>query len=177
MAEPFIGEIKMVAFQFAPKDWANCEGQQIPISQNPTLYSLLADAFGGNNTTYFNVPDYRGRTPISTGATIFNSTYVRGQVGGTERVTLAAAELPGHQHQLNATTAEGTTLNPTNGGNNNALLSTPDWGELYAAPTNLIALSQDTLSLTGGNQAHDKIQPSLGLRFVIALDGVYPPRN
>lgn len=178
MAEPFIGEIKMLAFQYAPRDWADCNGQSMPIAQHQALYSLVGAVFGGNGATEFNLPDYRGRTPIHQGSNgTSGNWYHPGNVGGVERVSLTPATTPAHSHIMRATDSIGTSLNPTNGGQNNALLAVPTSDYLYSGSSNLVALHPETVSSAGGGQSHEKIQPSLGLRFAMALKGTYPSRN
>lgn len=178
MAEPFIGEIRMVGFTFAPRDWANCDGEVMQISQNPSLYSLLGTQFGGNGSSTFALPDMRGRAPVHPG----NDVTVQGSNGGSETVTLDSSTMAAHTHSFNCNTETGDTFLPTDhiyanaawaGSQSQALIyDTP------SAPTNLISLNPNTCSLTGGMaQAHENQQPSQVVRFAIALQGLYPPRT
>ena len=165
MAEPFLGEIRLMSFDFAPKGWAPCNGQFLPINQNQALFSLLGTTFGGNGQTTFALPDLRGRTPIHVGA-----GHTLGQLGGEQAHTLSVAELPTHVHQLQAATANSDsnvpgTRNPGSTAN------------LYGPPTGLTSLTPTTVTSTGGGQAHLNMQPFLTLTFCIALQGIFPSPN
>ncbi|HYC92388.1 MAG TPA: tail fiber protein [Thermoanaerobaculia bacterium] len=166
MAEPFLSEIRIMGFEFAPKGWALCNGQLMPINQNQALFSLLGTTFGGDGRVNFALPDLRGRAPIHVG-----SGHTLGERGGEQAHTLSIAELPTHVHVLNANTSgTGGTANPTNnflGGANNA----------YHAPSNLTAMNPGTILNTGGSQAHLNMQPFLTLNFCIALQGIFPSPN
>jgi microcystin-dependent protein len=178
MSMPYIGEVRMFAIPFAPRHWTDCSGQQVAINQNQALFALLGTVFGGNGTTTFGLPDYRGRTPLGIGTDPGSGlTYNSGQTGGLENVTLLTTQIPQHTHAFNAQNSEGLFNSPnlTTGAN---LCAIPDQGSYYVAPdNNLKALAADTLSQSGGNQAHSNTQPSLVLRFSIALQGVFPSRN
>ncbi|AUD58311.1 hypothetical protein AYJ58_01910 [Shewanella sp. Pdp11] len=172
MSQPYIGEIRMFAITYAPRHWADCAGQVMAINQNQALFALLGTTFGGNGTTTFSLPDYRGRTPIGTG-----NGYVSGQIGGVENVTLLSTQIPAHNHQFNAQNTPGTAFNPSPQGNGN-LCAVPDSGAFYVAPdANLAVLAADAITPNGSNAAHSNLQPSLVLRFAIALQGVFPSRN
>jgi microcystin-dependent protein len=176
MGEPFLGEIRMFGFGFAPTGWAFCNGQSMPTNQNQALYSLLGSQFGGNGTTTFNLPDLRGRVPIHCQA-----GQAPGVQGGAETVPLTQAMLPSHTHQLVATSENGTlggvavpnvffatTVPPTSGGQSQ---------NLYASASNLIALNPNVLTQTGGTTPHDNMQPYQAVNFCIALtNAIYPPR-
>jgi microcystin-dependent protein len=171
MAEPFLSEIRIMSFVFAPKGWALCDGQLLPINQNQALFSLLGTTFGGDGRVNFALPDLRGRTPIHVG-----SGHALGERGGEQAHTLSIAELPTHTH-----TAVGTSVIadlPTPGGN---LLATVDvtalTTALYAGPGNLVAMAPATVGNTGGSQAHPNMQPFLILNFCIALQGIFPSPN
>lgn len=166
MAEPFLSEIRIMSFVFAPKGWALCNGQLLPINQNQALFSLLGTTFGGDGRVNFALPDLRGRTPIHVG-----SGHTLGERGGEQAHTLSIAELPTHVHQFNANQAQGTTENPT------GAFAARTLSNLYGPPTNLIALNPATISNTGGSQAHLNMQPFLTLSFCIALQGIFPSPN
>lgn len=169
MAEPFLSEIRIMSFVFAPKGWALCNGQLLPINQNQALFSLLGTTFGGDGRVNFALPDLRGRTPIHVG-----SGHTLGERGGEQAHTLSIAELPTHTHVLSGTSNQAPTQNgndPT--GNVLAGSSLP----VYADPTSLVALFAGTVTNTGGSQAHLNMQPFLTLSFCIALQGIFPSPN
>lgn len=165
MAEPFLSEIRIMSFAFAPKGWALCNGQLLPINQNQPLFALLGTTFGGDGRVNFALPDFRGRTPIHVG-----SGHTLGERGGEQAHTLSIAELPTHSHVFQANSNAGNTPNPTN----NVLGSA---NNLYTAPANLTTLNPATVSNTGGSQAHLNMQPFLTLNFCIALQGIFPSPN
>lgn len=163
MAEPFLAEIRVMSFVFAPKGWALCNGQLLPINQNQGLFSLLGTTFGGNGQVNFALPDLRGRTPIHVG-----SGHTLGERAGEQAHTLSIAEIPTHVHVLQATTLEGDTPIPPG----NVLADSPS--QLYAAASSLTALGAGTIANSGGSQAHLNMQPFLTLSFCIALQGIFP---
>ena len=170
MSEPFLAEVRIVGFNFAPRGWAFCDGQILPINQNQSLYSLLGTTYGGDGRTSFALPDLRGRTPVHV-----DSTHPQGQKGGVEEVSLTVAEMPNHTHEPRATgqtpavsTQSNNLLAPTASGRG---AITP-----YGPPNNLTPLAPGAISTVGG-QAHTNMQPSLALNFCIALQGLFPPRN
>lgn len=165
MAEPFLGEIRMMSFAFAPGGWAHCNGQQLPVNQNQALFSLLGTRFGGNGTTTFGLPDMRGRVPLH-----FGDAAPVGTAGGSETVTLSVAQLPEHSHVVQATTAAAAAPVP-----NGALLATGP--ELYSGGSGTVQLAGDMLGMTGGGQAHQNMQPYLTINFCIALQGIFPSRT
>ncbi len=165
MAEPFLSEIRIMSFVFAPKGWALCNGQLLPINQNQALFSLLGTTFGGDGRVNFALPDLRGRTPIHVG-----SGHTLGERGGEQAHTLSIAELPTHTHVLNGNSNPADVNNPTG-----AYLSTVNNG--YTAPSNLAALGPTALANIGGSQAHLNMQPFLTLSFCIALQGIFPSPN
>jgi microcystin-dependent protein len=167
MAEPFLSEIRIMSFVFAPKGWALCNGQLLPINQNQALFSLLGTTFGGNGQTNFALPDLRGRTPIHVG-----SGHTLGERGGEQAHTLSIAELPLHTHVMNATNAAATLDSPT--GNLLASLATVS---AYGPPGNLQVMNAGTILNTGGSQAHLNMQPFLVLSFCIALQGIFPSQT
>lgn len=166
MAEPFLSEIRIMSFEFAPKGWALCNGQLLPINQNQALFSLLGTTFGGDGRVNFALPDLRGRTPIHVG-----SGHTLGERGGEQAHTLSVAELPEHAHTVSASSSTtGGTTNPAGnflGGGNN----------VYHSPASLTALQPASVTNAGGSQAHLNMQPFLTLSFCIALQGIFPSPN
>jgi microcystin-dependent protein len=166
MAEPFLSEIRIMSFVFAPKGWALCNGQLLPINQNQGLFSLLGTTFGGDGRVNFALPDLQGRIPIHVG-----SGHTLGERGGEQAHTLSIGELPTHTHVFNATTATATTNTPAN----NLLTGQSTAASLYASGnSNLVAMSPAAISNVGGSQAHLNMQPFLTLSFCIALQGIFP---
>ena len=165
MAEPFLSEIRIFSFNFAPKGWALCNGQLLPINQNQALFSLLGTTFGGDGRVNFALPDLRGRTPIHVG-----SGHTLGERGGEQAHTLSIAELPTHTHVVNASSANAATPIPSG----NVLAAS---NNLYASPTNLMSLNPSGVTNIGGSQAHLNMQPFLTLSFCIALQGIFPSPN
>jgi microcystin-dependent protein len=166
MAEPFLAEIRLMSFEFAPKGWAQCNGQLLPINQNQALFSLLGTTFGGDGRVNFALPDLRGRVPIHVGA-----GHTLGERGGEQAHTLSISELPSHAHLVQATGATGTTPVPTG----NVLADSPS--QLYAPPGATTMLDSSSVTNTGGTQAHLNMQPFLTLNFCIALQGIFPSPN
>lgn len=166
MAEPFLSEIRLMSFVFAPKGWALCNGQLLPINQNQALFSLLGTTYGGDGRVNFALPDLRARTPIHTG-----SGHTLGERAGEAAHTLTIGELPAHTHVLSATNATGDTPLPAG----NLLGNSPS--QLYAAPGALTSLSPTSVTNTGGSQPHENRQPFLTISFCIALQGIFPSPN
>lgn len=167
MADAFIGEVRMFSFNFAPRNWATCDGQLLPINQNQALFSLLGTTYGGNGTTNFALPDLRGRTPLH-----FNNTYPLGQKAGEPAHTLTVQELPTHSHSLQGTTADATANTP--GGN--LLAKTDSANPLYDSAS-LVAMDASSIGAAGGSQPHENMQPYLTINFSIAIFGIFPPRS
>lgn len=165
MAEPFLSEIRIMSFEFAPRGWALCNGQLLPINQNQALFSLLGTTYGGNGQTNFALPDLRARTPIHVG-----SGHTLGERGGEQAHTLSIAELPTHTHVVQAQPNPGNQL-ATAG----ALLA--QTSNVYRAADNLTSLNPATVGNVGGSQTHLNMQPFLTLSFCIALQGIFPSRN
>jgi microcystin-dependent protein len=171
MAEPFLSEIRIMGFNFAPKGWAECNGQFLPINQNQPLFSLLGTTFGGNGQTTFALPDLRARVPIHVGD---GSTL--GEKAGEAAHTLSIAEMPTHVHVLRGSTTPGNSTNPNVAGTGNVLAQDP--GNIYTSSTaSLTALNPGSVSNVGGSQPHQNQQPYLALTFCIALQGLFPTAN
>ena len=170
MSEPFLAEIRIVGFNFAPRGWAFCDGQILPINQNQSLYSLLGTTYGGDGRTTFALPDLRGRAPIHVGSS--NGTnHPLGQNSGEEAHTLSAAEMPQHTHSIACSQMLGTADEP--GGQFPARAA----DSIYGSLANPQAMGSGTITNTGGSQAHENMQPFLTLNFCIALQGLFPSRN
>jgi microcystin-dependent protein len=165
MAEPFLSEIRIMSFGFAPKGWALCNGQLLPINQNQPLFALLGTTYGGDGRVNFALPDLRGRTPISMG-----SGHTLGERGGEQAHTLSIAELPTHTHVLNAS-SENAAVPTASGG----LLATAS--NLYTSASSLTSLDPGSIANVGGSQAHLNMQPFLTLNFSIALQGIFPSQT
>lgn len=168
MSEPFLSEIRIMSFVFAPKGWALCDGQLLPINQNQALFSLLGTTFGGDGRVTFALPDLRSRTPIHVG-----SGHNLGERGGEQAHTLSVAELPAHTHVASASSSPASTNTPTNA----VGLAQSTGSQLYGPAANLAAMAPNSLSNTGGSQAHLNMQPFLTLSFCIALQGIFPSPN
>ena len=174
MAEPFLAEIRIMSFSFAPKGWAMCNGQLMPINQNQALFSLLGTTFGGDGRVNFGLPDQRSRTPIHVG-----SGHVLGERGGEQAHTLTQSEMTQHIPVLNGSTANASAIGP--GGNvlargTTAVGSNPI--NYYTTNvSNLVAMQPGSVGNTGGSQAHPNMQPFLALTFCIALQGIFPSPN
>lgn len=174
MSTPFLGEIKIISFNFPPKGWAFCNGQFMPINQNQALFSLLGTMYGGNGQTTFALPDFRGRMPLHVGL-----GFVQGQMGGEEAHTVTQPEMPQHTHPLNASQAsasfrEGSSVTALPSATTMLARATTD---VYAEPSALTSLTPSTITFAGSSQAHENRQPYLALYFVIALQGIFPSRN
>jgi microcystin-dependent protein len=167
MAEPFLAELRLFSFNFAPKGWALCNGQLLPINQNQALFSLLGTTYGGDGRTSFALPDLRGRVPQH-----FGAGFTLGQKLGEELHTLTTAEMPMHFHFANASTNAGSTNIP--GGN---VLGNSAPNNLYGPVQNLGVMAAGTVTNTGGSQAHENRQPYLVLSYCIALQGIFPSQN
>jgi microcystin-dependent protein len=180
MSSPFVAEITIFAFNFAPKGWALCQGQLLPISQNTALFSLLGTMYGGDGKSTFALPDLRDQTTLSMGQGAGLSQYFQGEQDGAANVTVLTTELPLHNHSFNATIDRGTTAAATNNVLATGAAGPPNQaisGFMYssAAPNN--QLSPLALSFTGSGQPHNNMQPYLALNFCIAMQGVFPPRG
>lgn len=164
MAEPFLGEIRLMSFNFPPKGWAFCNGQLLPISENQALFSLLGTTFGGDGRVNFALPDLRGRVPIHAG-----DVHSLGERGGEEAHTLSISELPTHTHVALAAAEAGDSPVPTA----NLLAASPG-NPRFRPATNLAAMNANSVANIGGSQAHLNMQPFLTISFCIALQGIFP---
>ena len=173
MAEPFIAEIRMVGFNFAPRGWATCDGQLLPISQNTALFSLLGTTYGGNGTSTFGLPDLRGRAPLNVGQGPGLTNRVLGEQSGAATVTLVANQLPAHTHTFQGVAASATSNNPVGNLPASIRTSTP----YAAAGGTTAAMSASAIGGGGSNLPHNNMQPYLSILFIIALQGIFPPRS
>jgi microcystin-dependent protein len=170
VAEPFLSEIRIMSFVFAPRGWALCNGQLLPINQNQALFSLLGTTFGGDGRVNFALPDLRGRTPIHVG-----TGHTLGERGGEQAHTLSIAELPQHTHVANATTVQADQN--SNSAAPALMLAQSNFSSLYGPPANQQAMAPNALGNVGGSQAHLNTQPFLTLSFCIALQGIFPSQS
>ena len=175
MADPFVAEIRIFPFNFAPKGWAWCDGQLLPLSQNTALFSLLGTTYGGNGESNFALPDLQGRAPMHPGQGPGLSLHDLGETGGSETVSLLESEIPAHSHSLMAAGTKGDVSRPGTG----ASLAPLSRGNLFQNTTsgNMTYLNGGALAPAGGDQPHNNMQPYLTFYFCIALQGVFPPRS
>ncbi len=172
--DPFVAEIRIFPFNFAPKGWATCDGQILPLSQNTALFSLLGTTYGGDGKSNFALPNLQGNAPMHPGQGPGLSLHDLGETGGTETVSLLESEIPSHTHVFSAENDIPDSLVPAAG----VSLSRASGGNIYqSSPSNLVSLSPNALSPAGGDQPHNNMMPYLTLNFCIALQGVYPPRT
>jgi microcystin-dependent protein len=177
--EPFIGEIKLCPFKFVPKGWALCDGSLLPINQNLALYALLGMTYGGEANVNFALPDLRGRTPVHRSNT--NPQYLLGAKLGSESVTLTAKQVPSHSHVLNVSNAAGTQMILGSGTNilaaETGARNNTEVAPIYAKAENLIPMAATMCKPQGDGKAHDNMQQSLVLNYIIAIEGFFPPRE
>lgn len=175
MSEPFVGEIRLFAGDFAPRGWAFCNGQVMPISQNPALFSVIGKTYGGDGKTTFALPDLQGRAPLQQGAGTGLTAYPLGDKGGMTTVALQPSQMPAHTHQARANSGPGRSNNP----------GAQVWAATYSGRSQPYAsyaaaadtqMSPQALAGAGNSASHNNRQPYLGLSFIIALDGIYPVR-
>lgn len=176
MADPFVAEIRIFPFNFAPKGWAWCNGQLMPLSQNTALFSLLGTTYGGDGKSTFALPDLEGRAPMHPGQGPGLSLHDLGETGGSETVTLLESEIPAHSHGLRCSTT-GTDEEglKTPAGNTTGL--EPNTFPIYGPANSLVSMSPQALVPAGGDQPHNNLMPYLTFYFCIALQGVFPPRS
>jgi microcystin-dependent protein len=173
MANPYLGEIRAVPYNFAPSGWAFCNGQILPIAQNTALFSLLGTTYGGDGTTTFALPDLRGRVVIHQGQGAGLQPYIQGETGGVETVTLINTQIPSHGHSLTGTGSTATTPTPGTG----VVPATLPTAEVLYGTGATTVLSPDTVSVAGASQPHDNHQPYLTINYIISLFGIFPSRN
>lgn len=174
MPQPYIGEIRLFAGNFAPVGWAFCDGQTLPISENETLFQLIGTTYGGDGEETFNLPDLRGRAPKHMGtAPGASNNYVIGEFGGAEEITLSVQQIPNHRHALLAATGSGTTADP----NGNILASSPSSATYVDGVTPGDALAATSLTGRGGSLPHDNRMPYLVVNHIISLFGVFPSQS
>lgn len=179
MAQPFLGEIRIVAFTFAPRGYALCAGQLLPIAQNTALFSLLGTTYGGNGQTTFALPDLRGRRPVHNGQGLGLPDVVLGEVAGQEVVTLLTNELPAHTHSVRAVrggSAADPSTDPTGAAWSNEVLGSPQ-NMPYTTGVATTNLAPSAIGSAGGSQPHPNLPPYLVLNYVIAVEGAFPSRN
>ena len=172
MADPFVAEIRIFPFNFAPKGWAFCDGQLLPLSQNTALFSLLGTTYGGNGKSNFALPDLQGRAPMHPGQGPGLSLHDLGETGGSDTVTLLESEIPSHSHGLVVSLSDGISTKPANQQFAQGV-GVQIWGTGIANAQ----LSDSALAPAGGDAPHNNLQPYLTFNFCIALQGVYPPRT
>ena len=164
MAQPYVGEIRMFAGNFAPAGWMFCEGQLLPISENETLFQLIGTTYGGDGQSTFGLPDLRGRIPLHQG-----NGFTLAETGGAEEITLTVSQIPAHSHPLLAANAVGNDPNP-----NNNVLAESSAVSLYQSGAPAAAMATQSISSTGGSQPHTNFQPYLCVNFIISLFGIFP---
>jgi microcystin-dependent protein len=172
VSDPFIGEIRLFPYNFAPRGWALCNGQLMSIGQNTALFSLIGTMYGGDGRTTFALPDLRGRVAVSSGQGPGLSTYDVGEAGGAESVTLTEGEMPTHSHQVQANGATSGSAKP-----NDRFLGRVSAGTAYAGASNGRRLNAAAITPTGGGQPHENRPPHLVLNYCIALEGIFPARD
>jgi microcystin-dependent protein len=176
MSEPFLGEIRAVGFNFAPRGWAMCNGQLMSITQNMALFSILGTFYGGNGTSTFALPDLQARFPLGAGATAGLTPSDLGRQDGTTAVTLTTVQMPPHTHFAQVSTAPGSASSPLN-----AIWAQPHFGRVtdqtYATSGGTAPMAATAIDVTGDSQPHNNMPPYLGLNFIIALAGIFPPRG
>ena len=167
MAEPFLGQLMCVGFNFAPRGWALCQGQLLQISTNTALFSLLGTMYGGDGRTTFGLPDLRGRVSLSFGQGPGLQNYDQGQAGGVETVTLITSQIPAHNHSVGCNGGDANDASPAN--------AFPATGSYNTAPN--ATMNPNMIGMTGGGQPHENREPFLVLNWIIALQGIFPSRN
>ena len=174
MSEPFLAEVRILPYTFAPLGWALCEGQILSISQNTAVFSLLGTMYGGNGTSNFALPNVQGRVVVGIGQGPGLTPYSNGDMGGVETVTLTAPQLAAHNHGASAIHEAGNSYSPAGDawsadGANRA--------KIYGSGTPAVAMGANALAPAGGNQPHNNLQPYIAINYCIALQGIFPPRS
>lgn len=171
MSEPFLSEIRIFSFGFAPKGWAFCNGQTLPINQNAALFSLIGTAYGGNGTTTFQLPNLQGCAPLHMGTSVGGNSYTIGQQAGSANVSLNLNQIAAHTHTVNANTGADANVPSSS--------VVPGGGGVsaYGASSGAAIMNNGIVGQTGGSQPHSNVQPNLVLNFCIALQGIFPSRN
>lgn len=173
MADPFVSEIRIFGFNFAPKGWAFCNGQILPLSQNTALFSLLGTTYGGDGKSNFALPDMQNRAPMHPGQGPGLSLHDLGETGGSETVTLLESEIPAHTHTLSVSGLNSQSTTPAN-----TSLGRGNPVKVYAATGGaLVQMGTNAITVTGGGQPHNNMMPYLTMNFCIALQGIFPPRG
>ena len=172
MADPYLGEIRLMAFQFAPHGWALCNGQVLAINQNQALFALLGTTYGGNGVQNFQLPNLQGRVPVHFGQGLAGQNIVWGESGGETTHVLTSSEMPGHSHTAMAADLPGNVPFP----------ELNSWGRqttahAYAASGSLVQMASNAVLIDGSNEAHNNMPPYLVINFCIALQGIFPSRN
>jgi microcystin-dependent protein len=167
MSTPFLGEIKIIAWNYAPKGWAFCNGQFLPINQNQALFSLLGTMYGGNGQTTFALPDFRGKIPMHVG-----SGHTQGETAGQYAHTLTMSEMPAHNHFMQVSNNTSSTQNPSA-----SVILGKSVANTFGGVSALTTMNPGSITNTGGSQPHTNTQPYLVLNFIIALQGIFPSRN
>ena len=172
MSDPYIGEIRMFAGNFPPNGWAFCDGQEIPISENDALFTLIGTTYGGDGQSTFRLPDLQGRVPVHQGTGPGLSTYTIGEKAGVETVTLTTQQIPSHPHAWFASKGGGGSNTPQNN-----VTATPPVAKLYRTGTPSDPMSPKVIQPAGGSQPHENLQPYLTISFIISLFGVFPRQS
>ncbi|GGJ45041.1 phage tail protein [Deinococcus roseus] len=170
MAQPYVGEIRMFAGNFAPAGWAFCNGATLPISENETLFQLIGTTYGGDGEETFNLPDLQGRLPVHMGTGTTGTTYTIGENGGVENVTLTTGQIPNHNHAFLVSTGPGNSADPTN----QVFGQAGSGADIYYEDAAVAALSGNSIQPAGGSQPHENMQPFLCISFIISLYGIFP---
>lgn len=174
MSDPFVAEIRIFPFNFAPKGWAFCDGQLLPISQNTALFSLLGTTYGGDGRSTFGLPNMQGNVPLQQGQSTTGTTYDLGETGGSETVTVLQAQMPSHSHAIDGNIGPSNLAAPTP----TRSLARANPGQAYTATlTNITQFAANAIQLNGSNSPHNNMMPYLTLSFCIAMQGVFPPRT
>jgi microcystin-dependent protein len=172
MSQPYIGEIRLVGFNYEPVGWAFCDGRTLPIAGNEALFQLIGTTYGGDGQATFQLPNLQSRVPMHFGTAATGTVYAQGQTGGVEQVTLTQQQIPQHSHRFTTSQNGGTDPNPQG----NAIGSPPTL-TMFINDTPNVSLHPQSLTSAGGTQPHDNLQPLLVVNFVIALQGIYPSKT